>query len=244
MRRLAILIALLLTVALPVQAFTLYPVNYTGAVSESGVPITGTRSVTLNVYDVPTGGSPLFTQTQSLSIANGVLQTNLFAPPSTWTGADRYIGVTVSPGTELVPRIFVTWVPMAFHTFYQPFLVTSLPPPGVRLLSSDQWTKVDSVVVNAPTSGIVTVSLLGILQWGGTIAPPAIEFDLNTVTPTRRTVAYLSKDGSDLLSLSMTSMFTVPAGVSTIYLWSRIVVTGQLYYIEPTRFQALFTPAD
>lgn len=241
MARLAMVVALLL-LALPAQAFTFYPVNYTGAVTESGVPITGTRTVTLSVYDVPTGGSPLFTQTpQSISIVNGVFHTNLLGPSSLWTGADRYIGVTVSPGTELTPRVYVTWSPYAVYTpRTSPLLVTRFSNSANV---GDQWTKIDSVTVSASVDGFAVISVDGFATQ--TINPAsAMQYAIAETTPVEALSLVISIPSSGTtMPMNATITTATTLGTHKYYLWGKVLAAGGQYLATVRHFSALYIPS-
>jgi hypothetical protein len=94
-------------------------VNYQGKLDSAGVPLNGTRDLTFKIYDVLTGGTAIWTETQTgATITNGVFNVILgsvsafstaTSPLFTGTG-DRYIGITVGSGTEMTPRLRITSV--------------------------------------------------------------------------------------------------------------------------------------
>jgi hypothetical protein len=91
--------------------------NYQGVLKDgSGTPITGTVSIDFTIYDAPTGGTALWTETQSnVSVNNGLFNVLLgsdtplpaglfygtYAPA---TSGDRYLGVKVGADPEMSPR--------------------------------------------------------------------------------------------------------------------------------------------
>ncbi|MDI6804519.1 MAG: hypothetical protein QME58_11860 [Bacteroidota bacterium] len=94
-------------------------VNYQGKLDSAGVPLSGTRNLTFKIYDVLTGGTAIWTETQTgATITNGVFNVILgsisafstaTSPLFVGTG-DRYIGITVGSGTEMTPRLRITSV--------------------------------------------------------------------------------------------------------------------------------------
>ena len=91
--------------------------NYQGVLKDGGgSPITGTRSIVFSIYDTPTGGTPLWSETQgSVNVAGGLFNVLLgsttalpaglfygtYAPASS---GDRYLGVKVGTDPEMTPR--------------------------------------------------------------------------------------------------------------------------------------------
>ena len=91
--------------------------NYQGVLKDgSGTPVTGTVSIVFSIYDVNTGGTPLWTETQSsVNVNNGLFNVLLgsstslpaglfygnYAPASS---GDRYLGVKVGSDPEMSPR--------------------------------------------------------------------------------------------------------------------------------------------
>jgi hypothetical protein len=224
------------------RAFTIYPIPYSGTLSESGTPVNGTRYVTLTLYDVPTGGTLLYTQAESLQVVGGVYHTSLMALPSVWSGADRWLGVSINSGPELTPRQAIGWVPYAIHVpLNQPALFTR--PATSRTVNGDQWTKVDSLTIVAPTSGIAIINMTGAVQWTGAVSAPGMVLAISTSVPlgvTDNLTRVTSK--TDVHSVSPTLMTTVPAGSTTYYLWALVAAVGQSYSVDSRRYQATFIP--
>ena len=95
--------------------------NYQGRLDSSGVPINGTRSMSFSIYSVPTGGTSLWTETQSnVTVTNGVFSVLLGSvtpfPSTLFAGTgDRYLETSVG-GTVLSPRFRFTSVAYAFRS--------------------------------------------------------------------------------------------------------------------------------
>lgn len=81
-------------------------------------PRNGNLVITFRIYDVPTGGSALYTEPMTVAVNNGVfavqigtsalLNTNLFSH------ASAYLGVTVTGDSEMLPRQPLTMSAYAF----------------------------------------------------------------------------------------------------------------------------------
>jgi hypothetical protein len=84
-------------------------INFQGLLKDgSGNPVAdGSYSVTFTIYDAASGGSNLWTEIQSVSTSGGLFAVLLGAinpiPDSAFKGADRWLGIAVSPDPEM-PR--------------------------------------------------------------------------------------------------------------------------------------------
>lgn len=237
MRRLSILAALLLTLPTVVLAGSM---PYSGQLTEGGILANGKRFVTMSLYSASFGGAPIYTQSESLSVVNGIYHTTINAPLTLWDGNDRYVGVAINSGAELTPRVKVGWVPYANYAFHiSPFIFPA--PPNGRTVTSTSWTPIDSVIVTITNPGTVAVSILGFVQWTGSITAAPMQLSLGTTTPTDFDIYYNPPVGN-ANPLSMTTYKTVPAGVTKIYLWAKLTSAAQTYYVQTQRFQALYFP--
>lgn len=84
-------------------------INYQGMLTDaSGNPINGTVSVVFRIYDVATGGTALWEETQGVSVLNGLFNVLLGSvnpiPLDLFSGSERYLGLTVGSDAEMVPR--------------------------------------------------------------------------------------------------------------------------------------------
>ncbi|NIR49572.1 MAG: hypothetical protein GWN55_06815 [Phycisphaerae bacterium] len=84
-------------------------INYQGILQDaSGNPISGLQSITFVIYSTATGGTPLWTETQSVTVTNGYFSTLLgsISPFSAdlFSGGERYLAVKVGNDPEMTPR--------------------------------------------------------------------------------------------------------------------------------------------
>jgi hypothetical protein len=83
----------------------------------AGAPVDGTTSLGFALYATPTGGAPLWSETQSVPVSDGYYQALLGAttpiPSTVFSGLTLYLGVSVGSGPELVGRSAVVSVPYA-----------------------------------------------------------------------------------------------------------------------------------
>ncbi len=82
--------------------------NYQGRLTDNGNPITGSVIITFSIYDVPTGGSPLWTETQNVTVTNGIFNVLLGSAnpltPSVFSSGETYLGIQIEGNSEVQPR--------------------------------------------------------------------------------------------------------------------------------------------
>ena len=103
-----------LIIALTTVSYAEIPklINYQGHLTDKGGnPLIGTFSITFNIYDVETGGTALWTETQNaVNANNGVFNVLLGSasvdgvPASVFDEPDRWLGVAVETDSEILPR--------------------------------------------------------------------------------------------------------------------------------------------
>lgn len=97
-------------------------ISYQGRLlSSSGTPVTnGSYSVTFRIYSLLSGGSALWEETQSVATVDGFFKVNLgdvtTLSLSVFDGSDRWLGITVNPGSEMTPRHQFMSTPYALHS--------------------------------------------------------------------------------------------------------------------------------
>jgi len=96
--------------------------NYQGLLLDSqGNPVPdGNYQLTLAIYDVASGGTPLWSETQTVavqgSLFNVILGTSTPIVDASWIdGRDLWLGITVSGESEMVPRQRLVSVPYAVN---------------------------------------------------------------------------------------------------------------------------------
>lgn len=175
-------------------------------------PLEGNHNLVFAVYNVPAGGTPLWTETQSpVPAVNGMLTAQLGGvtpiPPEVFSGADAYLEITVD-GTVLSPREHLITVPYAFNA---------------RLLDGNGAAAfVSTANVNQIIGGVKTFT--GSIDMNGTgrilnLAPPASLTDAATKGYVDGTV-----QNSSAFILASTQTYT---GTNT-YL-NQITVSSDIY---------------
>jgi hypothetical protein len=95
--------------------------NYQGKLEVGGMPATGTFAMTFSIYSASTGGSPLWTETQNVTLSSdGVFNVLLGSvtpfPSSLFAGAgERYLGIKIGSDLELPDRFQLTSVAYAIR---------------------------------------------------------------------------------------------------------------------------------
>ena len=95
--------------------------NYQGVLSDptTGDPVPdGDYEIRFALYDVASGGTALWTETQTVPVENGLFSVLLGSvnplSPGDFTGA-TYLGVKVGADAEMTPRLQIVSVPYAIH---------------------------------------------------------------------------------------------------------------------------------
>lgn len=98
-------------------------INYQGRIVDGSTPVNGTRQIDLKLYTSPTGGTPVFTQTQSVEFKDGIFTVAIGAPggipESVRFDQPYWLGVTISDfnnGAELSPRFVLRSSPYSFRS--------------------------------------------------------------------------------------------------------------------------------
>lgn len=79
----------------------------------------GAHQITVAIYDTPTGGSPLYSQSMGAEVRDGVFSTivgeSMVIPETVAFDRQYYIGIAVDGGQELAPRTKLTSTPNAIR---------------------------------------------------------------------------------------------------------------------------------
>ena len=110
MKRNSLFVAILVLLSGQLLAAIPAKINYQGRLTNAGgtaVP-DGNYSIVFTIYDAPSGGTALWTETSSVSTSGGLFAVLLGSlnpvPDSMFNDVDRYLGVKVGTDPELAPR--------------------------------------------------------------------------------------------------------------------------------------------
>jgi hypothetical protein len=95
-------------------------INYQGYLTSpppASVPVNGVVSMTLNIYNVGVAGAPLYTETQNVSVTNGLFDVVIgeVTPLTLPFNAQYFLGITIAPSAELTPRQPLLSAPYALN---------------------------------------------------------------------------------------------------------------------------------
>lgn len=100
-----------------------HQINFQGKlVNPNGTNVTdGSYSIVYSIYSVSSGGSAIWTETQTVTLSKGIFQVNLGSvtalPGSIDFNTDNiYLGIKVGADAEMTPRVQFTAVPQAFNS--------------------------------------------------------------------------------------------------------------------------------
>jgi len=135
------------TAILLFPAFSLFSqaprtISYQGVLSDQSGNFLpdGIHAVSLSLYDTPTGGAGLFTETTTVTVVRGVFNVILGStgggiPESVSFDRAYFLGVSVDGGAELQPRTPMTSVPYAMRATFAD-RAGSLAPGGTGAVTS------------------------------------------------------------------------------------------------------------
>ena len=160
----------------PATSAVPFRINYQGYLtSSSGTPINATVTMTFKIYNDSSGGIPLYSETQSVSVANGLYNVALGTVssliPALSFDIPYYLGVTVGADAEMTPRQMVNSVPYALKADDAMTLAGISPN---RVVTSNANGNVDI------GRGLIPQTRLGLglgpswtsEQWSGSLALP------------------------------------------------------------------------
>jgi hypothetical protein len=89
-------------------------INYQGRLTDSGGnPLSGTYTMSFKLYETSTGGTALRTDTQSVTVTDGLFSTPINLGTSSFDGRALWLGIKVGSDPEMTPRQELRPVPYA-----------------------------------------------------------------------------------------------------------------------------------
>jgi len=105
-------------------------ISYQGRLADSGGnPLTGKYNLEFRIYDVPTGGTPLWTEmwtgANAVDVSDGLFNVMLGSIDNTLASAiegydELYLGITVGTDSEMEPRVQLGSVPFSMQALTVP----------------------------------------------------------------------------------------------------------------------------
>jgi len=97
-------------------------ISYQGVLTDASGTVVpdGSYKLTFKLYDVETGGTALWSETQSVLVSKGIFSVALGSVTPIGLAFDKpyWLGVTVGTGTELTPRIALTGSAYSFRSVH------------------------------------------------------------------------------------------------------------------------------
>jgi len=146
--------------ALPSKAQIPRQLSYQGVLTNAAGELVpdGDRSLTIALYSEASGGSAIWTETQTVTVVRGLFNAILGRitpiPPSLFFDRAYFLGVSVDGGTELAPRAALTAAPYALRAQ----VAEGLAPNASGAVTSVNGTTGDLTLVGA---GGTTISRVG-----------------------------------------------------------------------------------
>jgi len=96
-------------------------INYQGKLTLDGNPVSATLAITFSVYSSEQSPTPLWSETQTVSVADGIFNVLLgsvtpFPPTLFTTPGERFLGIKIENEAEMVPRFRLTSVAYALQS--------------------------------------------------------------------------------------------------------------------------------
>ena len=141
--------------ALPIAGFCEVPqkIGYQGKLTDDlGNPLDGDYMMVFSIYDAPSGGTVLWGEAQTVTVANGIFNVQIGQDPignpfpANLLDGSRWLGVTVGEDDEMTPRQPLTSVPYALQA-------GSIPAGAVTsVMLADEAVTAEKVAVAAITA--------------------------------------------------------------------------------------------
>lgn len=85
---------------------------------KNGALINGSTAMTFNIYTTSTGGSSLYTETQTINVQDGLVSALIGSVTALTLPFDQqyYLGITVASDSEMSPRLALSAAPYSFNS--------------------------------------------------------------------------------------------------------------------------------
>jgi len=195
-------------------------INFQGKLTNpDGTNLTnGSYTIEFNIYTVSSGGSTVWTESKSLTLTDGIFQTNLGDTTSLpgsvdFNNSTLYLGITVNADPEMTPRIRLTAAPYALNSDS----LDGLDSAAFGQLTSNQtWTGTNTL---QPTTNI-TSAVIKQTSFGSATADIFNIQTANSTSILQVTGPAVNEAAVTLNSVGATRALTLDSGSGTIILGS------------------------
>jgi hypothetical protein len=134
-----------------------------------GTPESGSFTVTFAVYSSPSGGGPRWSESRSITLAEGGYYSVLLGettsfPTDLWDGQPRYLGITISGESEMTPRLPIASVPYALRAAEAVNAIGDITPRSITVNGKLVVDSAGNVNVPGGTGG--GLGFATYVQWG------------------------------------------------------------------------------
>ncbi len=201
MKTIARVVSLALLAALPAAAVNLpLRIPFQGKLIDPATnnPKNGSFSMQFQIYAAPTGGSSLYSETQTVPVSNGVFAVQIgtlsLLSADLFSGASAYLGVTVGADAEMTPRQPLSMSPYAFTAAQ---LVASGDMRVNAGTSYSTFTSAGNLLLQYGVVGTTAAFSGGLTASSGTFtATGASQFSLETSSGVRVELGTLKVDAA------------------------------------------------
>ena len=148
-------------------------IGYQGRLTDAaGAPVNGARDLTLALYDAPTAGTLLYSETQSaVTVTNGLFSVEVgTGTPVTGTFAgvnfsthNIFLGIAVGADPEMTPRVHLSFAPYSMNSKDSPGLAAG-HNTGFAFFSTTASVALSSAQITIPGPGWILVMAEGQLS--------------------------------------------------------------------------------
>jgi hypothetical protein len=127
--------------------------------NDLGVPLSGSHSLTFNLYSVPEDGSVLLTETKDVGVEAGIFNTVVFSASAGLKtisfNTAYFLGISIAGGDELTPRMKLSSTPYALGVrgFYARYYEAGPLTHGYTVVAGDPSNAASASVIGGTISG-------------------------------------------------------------------------------------------